>query len=514
MKNKLATQSRLLCTIAIIALLGFLLACSSPDNHPAHEHQWGDWRVTKTATCMATGIKTRVCALDATHTETETIPINPTAHVWGEWEAETEPTCTEKGKGSRICTLNSSHTETNVDIPIDPIAHQWGSWAQTIAPTCTTVGIDTRTCNHNKTHKETRTGAAALGHDYGNWTVIKAATYTEEGAETITCNHDATHKETRIISKIPIIFTAVSNSTFDTNEYSFISAIAYGNGKFVAGDYFGKRAWSTDGVTWTAVDTDTLFYYDGFLGNISAIAYGNGKFVAVGGGSKIAYSTDGTTWTAVSGSPFVDPLPFFAIAYGSIGSNVVYFFAGSSYGQMAYSQDGVTWNKAFTINAFPIDINCQINAIAYGNGKFVAVGRGKIAYFTDGTGWISVSGGIFTNSLFGPNYYSNINAIAYGNGKFVACAASGRMATSTDGATWTAIDTGTIFEGYYSIAYGNNKFVVFGAGGEMAVSTDGVIWTAVTDSKFGTDTIRAIAYGNGKFVAVGNSGKMAYWEDN
>ena len=49
-----------------------------------------------------------------------------------------------------------------------------------------------------------------------------------------------------------------------------------------------------------------------------------------------------------------------------------------------------------------------------------------------------------------------------------------------------------------------------GGGNKMAYSTDGISWTAVEDTTFGLYRIEGIAYGNGKFVAVGYSGEMAY----
>jgi hypothetical protein len=52
-------------------------------------------------------------------------------------------------------------------------------------------------------------------------------------------------------------------------------------------------AYSSDGVSWTAVTDSTFGVYA-----VSTIAYGDGKFVAMGGNGQIAYSTDGETWTA------------------------------------------------------------------------------------------------------------------------------------------------------------------------------------------------------------------------
>jgi hypothetical protein len=503
--------------IALVAVIGFsLAACGSDDDGgntgggggetttPGHTHQWGEWTIIKAVTCTEKGEKTRICTLDATHKETQEIAIDQTAHVW-EQLAGVAPTCTTTGNGSRKCNICNTTETLNVipalghdfanwtqttaptcttagietgtcardgstttrSIPINTTAHNYGNWLQTKAPTCTTAGIDTRTCTHDVAHKETRTGAVALGHDW-EWVVTTPASYTEYIIETKICRHDPSHKDgTRTIpdSKIPIVFTAVSNSTFGT-DYN-INAIAYGsNGstvsKFVAvgGNGYsqgGKIAYSADGVTWTDVKLNSLFLNNNIL---IAITYGNGKFVA--GGYSVGWSTDGVTWTEVSNSTFGNN-SINAITYGSNGSTV---------------------------------------------SKFVAVGNsGKMAWSTDGITWTAVS-----NSTFGT---SIIRTIAYGNGKFVAGGNSGKMATSTDGVTWTAVTNSTFgTSAIYTIAYGNGKFVAGISGDSKIVySSDGVTWTAVSNSTFDS-WINAISYGNGKFVAVGDSGKMAYWKDN
>jgi hypothetical protein len=82
--------------------------------------------------------------------------------------------------------------------------------------------------------------------------------------------------------------------------------------------------------------------------------------------------------------------------------------------------------------------------------------------------------------------------------------------TQSGGPTnWTRISDNP-FSGYIinAVAYGSGKFVA-GAGGSIAYSTDGESWTAV-DSTFGSTHIEAIAYGNGRFVAGGWNGRMAY----
>ena len=115
----------------------------------------------------------------------------------------------------------------------------------------------------------------------------------------------------------------------------------------------------------------------------------------------------------------------------------------------------------------------------------VAAATGWNAATNLSAGNLIISDVIFTavaDSTLGNSSF-NIRAIACGNGKFVAVGRNGKMAVSTDGETWTAVDTGTIFDYVYN----------------------------GTTYKY---SIYSIAYGNGKFVAGSDWGKMAYWVDN
>jgi hypothetical protein len=68
--------------------------------------------VTTPATCTTAGEETRVCALDPTHTETQTIAIDPNAHQWGAWTVTTPATATADGEETRKCEHNPAHKET------------------------------------------------------------------------------------------------------------------------------------------------------------------------------------------------------------------------------------------------------------------------------------------------------------------------------------------------------------------------------------------------------------------
>ncbi|MDR2729981.1 MAG: hypothetical protein LBB81_03680 [Treponema sp.] len=211
-------------------------------------------------------------------------------------------------------------------------------------------------------------------------------------------------------------------STF--GEDAYINAIVYGNNKFVAGGMFGRMAYSSDGVKWTAIPggdyvsdpgQSTFEYTD-----IDAIAYGNNKFVA-GGVGKMAYSSDGVKWTAVTDSKF-DNYGITAIVYGNNK-----FVAVRGGGQMAYSTDGVKWTVV-TDSPFT-DI---IESIVYAKDKFVAGGRGQMAYSSDGVTWTAtVEPAAFDYKSGGSTYKANIRAIAYGKDKFVAVGDKGIIAYST-----------------------------------------------------------------------------------
>jgi hypothetical protein len=276
-------------------------------------------------------------------------------------------------------------------------------------------------------------------------------------------------------------WTAVTTNVFDGNA---IKSIAYGGGKFVAGNNDGKMAYSSDGITWTAINT-TLGTSD-----INAIIYANNKFVAVGNGG-IATSTDGTTWTvAATTTVWGSSGGIKGIAYGNNR-----FVAVGAQGRKAYSTDGTTWTRGTGGN--PIT---DLNAIAYGNNKFVAVGLNATLEYSSDNGATWTEGSFIS--------YTSTNAIIYANNKFVAGANGGNMAYSTDGVTWTAVSYSTFGEtSIRAIAYGNGKFVAGGERGKIATSTDGVTWTA---GNIGDDTY-GIAYGGGKFVAVGS--KISYSTD-
>ena len=213
----------------------------------------------------------------------------------------------------------------------------------------------------------------------------------------------------------------------------------------------------------------------------------------------------GATWTAYNNAFTRQGVN--AICYGN-GR----FVAGTSEGTLASSTDGITWTQSAS-KPFGTDTsgNSAVYAVAYGNGRFVAAGKpqGNVAYSEDdGETWVAVA-----DSVFGAGIYS----LAWGGGRFVAGGYGGKMATSTDGKTWTAVKDSTFGSGaesgIYGIAYGNGRFVTVGRS-KMATSTDGETWTAIQG--VGNIQMVNIAWGGGRFVALGvlgSGGRTAHSTD-
>jgi hypothetical protein len=296
-----------------------------------------------------------------------------------------------------------------------------------------------------------------------------------------------------------ITWTTVTNTGFTkTNILGTlygIADIAYGGGKFVAVGGGNQIAYSTDGINWTSatsvfLPTD-LVTSEGTT--VNCIAYGNGKFVAGGWcgstanmqnsdphGAQLAYSTDGVTWTAIDASVFGfgggSNLPYYSNYVNSIIFENGKFIAGGK-GIIAYSADGINWTAA--PNPFSV-INgsqpVQIYDIAYGAGKYVAVGQNrKMAYSANGTDWTEINSEGFGDSDL------QIQSIAFGNGKFYAGAGYAKVRTSIDGTTWTSVSFSPIFDNGVAnsvireFTYGAGKFIAVGAKQETATSVSPII---------------------------------------
>ena len=219
--------------------------------------------------------------------------------------------------------------------------------------------------------------------------------------------------------------------------------VCFGGGKFVAVAYDRKIKYSTDGVSWynASGEVNNQFY---------GVTWGNGKFVAVGNNGALVYSTNGTSFQNASGK--INSNRFTSVAYG----DGVYVATQSSL--IAYSVDANIWYTATGVSG------SDLQHIAFGDGKFIAVGKGTKYFWSDDIPETAVSGMAFKtlNLGSGTEYYG----IDYGNGVFVAAGRTGPTGTSS---TATVIDSDTlsytkeslpVAKVWQPVAYGDNGFVI------------------------------------------------------
>ena len=159
------------------SVLGALAGCENLPAPAEHVHNWGEWEITTPATCTADGVKTRVCADDSAHTQTD--KVDKLDHDYSdEWTVDAAATCEEDGTKSHHCNDCDAKTDLTV---IDATDHAWGEWEITKDASCTEAGSKTRTCATDQKHTQTEE-IAADGHTLTAHNAVPA-TCTENGVE-------------------------------------------------------------------------------------------------------------------------------------------------------------------------------------------------------------------------------------------------------------------------------------------------------------------------------------------
>jgi len=106
----------------VLALVCVLVSCDNkvddgtpitPENS-THTHSYGDWKVTKSATCTEKGTKERYCSCGEKQTE----QVSVMDHSYGEWKTIKEATSSEKGVETRECSCGKTETRDIDMIPI------------------------------------------------------------------------------------------------------------------------------------------------------------------------------------------------------------------------------------------------------------------------------------------------------------------------------------------------------------------------------------------------------------
>ena len=145
----------------------------------AHEHEFGEWTVTKEATCTEDGEQERSCSACGI---VEKKSIEKTGHKDSEWKTVQQPTCTENGQ--RVCECERCGKVLATEA-IEAIGHQ-----------PVTEIVDETNCMEEGHCKVVCSVCDALlneivipakGHTPGEWVTEKEANCTEEGLRVRYC---------------------------------------------------------------------------------------------------------------------------------------------------------------------------------------------------------------------------------------------------------------------------------------------------------------------------------------
>ena len=309
---------------------------------------------------------------------------------------------------------------------------------------------------------------------------------------------------------------------------NMLTAVAAGNGVFVAVGYEGTILSSRDAAVWVRQDS-------GATRHLSDVAFGAGRFVATGFDATtylLLTSVDGHTWSRVESAPEL------AWTHVTFGNGM--FAATTSPGKVALSQDGVNWS------AYDTGTTAAFIGIGYGNGTFVALTDVNLEpqgwlflISTNGISWdkkvvgrplrdvawkdgvfVIVGEGIVLRSTDAQDWMTfgsgSLRAITATETGFVAVgddysAMAGIAYTSADGISWFPHPTPTPWS-LMGVTAEAGKVIAVGYAGSIITSPDGQVWT---ERALGNRAaLRGAFRGPGAAVAVGQDGVIVTSTDD
>lgn len=155
MKNQKRFVALLVCVVLFALCAVVLTSCGKCD------HDYGEWVVTKEATCTTAGEAYRVCKLDSEHVETKV--VEPAAHTYGEYVSDGKATCSTNGTKTAACTVcgNKNTVLENAK------GHSFTTYTPSGDATCTTGAPETAVCDRDGCGAtDVRYVGEALNHDY------------------------------------------------------------------------------------------------------------------------------------------------------------------------------------------------------------------------------------------------------------------------------------------------------------------------------------------------------------
>ncbi len=177
---------------------------------PFAPHTFGDWAVTKEATCTAEGEEERTCSVCGA---IETRKAEKKEHTL--YNVTEASTCKVKGVSYDVC-VDCNETFNYTILPLAP--HTFGDWTTTKEAKCESAGEESRSCSVCGV-TETRE-IAALEHDYKHITTV--STCTKHGYEKDVCDkcgNEINYKELPLVPHTFGAWVVTKEATvFETGE--------------------------------------------------------------------------------------------------------------------------------------------------------------------------------------------------------------------------------------------------------------------------------------------------------
>lgn len=173
--------------------------------------------------------------------------------------------------------------------------------------------------------------------------------------------------------------------------------------------------------------------------------------------------------------------------------------SNNNYGYITTSSDGENWTTPVAPSQEALG---YLNSIIYDGSKFIICGDSRIGYSITGSSWTFNT---VTYDPEGTNVKVTWDSIVYANNKYIAVgyngsdSNSGYCATSTDGVNWSV--TKIANTQLNTIIYANGKYIVTG-NNTILYSVNGTTWTNCSGTYVTLRYWHGVTYGNGKYVAV------------
>lgn len=257
----------------------------------------------------------------------------------------------------------------------------------------------------------------------------------------------------------------------------------YAGGRFLVAGINGYFATSTNAQTWSVSNRNSADW-------VFSASYipSSGRYVLPAGNTSY-YSTDGATWTAggtmFSSAQFVRTMSFGGSTMLALGANSL----GES-PRAATSSDGATWTDrgllSSLVSGWPTGVSIFSTTgtqnAAYGAGVFVVVATASSTAYCattpNGVTWTDRSASLQSalGSVLAVKFVVWVPRLS----RFFVGARGGKMATSTDGITWSAVTLPSWITGsddLINMADVSGQLVLMVSNSKVGTSPNGVNWT-------------------------------------